>query len=148
MCVFESKSLIVNHTPTSKLDRKNNHRLKKNIINLMSTITNRCICLKIRSTLIEHVSSCYFSSICWKPNTNEWFERAKSVRRGSLTKRHTFIHTAIQSTLPHSWILTFGPAQCSNYDRESYTMKSDHSRLILEILDHLGPNWTKQAISY
>ena len=47
-------------------------------------------------------------------------------------------------TLPHSWILTFGLAQYSNYDREWYTMKSDHLRLISEILDNLCPNWTKR----
>ena len=32
----------------------------------------------------------------------------------------------LQLTLPHSRILTFGVAQYSNYDRELYTMKSDH----------------------
>ena len=51
-------------------------------------------------------------------------------------------------TLPHSWILNFGLAQCSNNDRELFTMKSDHLRLISEILDNLGQNWTKQIISY
>ena len=54
----------------------------------------------------------------------------------------------ISNTLPHKWILTFGMAQCSNYDRELYAMKSDNLRLISEILDNLGPNWTKQTKSY
>ena len=48
--------------------------------------------------------------------------------------------TTVTTRLPHSWILTFGLAQCSNYDKELYTMKSDHLRLISEIWDKIGPN--------
>ena len=54
----------------------------------------------------------------------------------------------IVTSHPSSWILTFHLAQCSNYDRGLHTMKSDHFRLILEMLDNLGTNWTKQTIYY
>ena len=67
--------------------------------------------------------------------------------RGGARTLHESV-TRAHTTLPHSWILTFGLAQCSNYDRELYTMKNYHLRLSLEILDILGLNWTKQNISY
>ena len=60
----------------------------------------------------------------------------------------SFIFSVSCSTLAHSWTLTLGLAHCLNYYRELNTMKSDHLRLILKILDNLDPNWTKQTISY
>ena len=50
-------------------------------------------------------------------------------------------------SLRNIYIECFGLAQYSNYDRELYTMKSDHFRLIFEILNNFGSNWTKQTIS-